>query len=106
MDIHLLIYSVIYYILSSRFIDIYVGIIKKGHTNLKLLLISLVGVMIAFDAIIQQISITTYASLIVLFCMVGLILKKYRVSPMPLIFTYLLGDQLVWTVTQFFLIHI
>ena len=97
--------TVIYYVLSSRFIDIYVGIIKKGHTNLKLLLISLVGVMIAFDAIIQQISITTYASLIVLFCMVGLILKKYRVSPMPLIFTYLLGDQLVWTVTQFFLIH-
>lgn len=96
---------IFYYVLSIRFINFYTAVIRVAHSKLKFILLIIVGLMIYLDISIQEISLFNYFSLLIGYLAIGLIMKKYRINPMPFIFVYLLGDILIWSTMQFYLIY-
>jgi putative tricarboxylic transport membrane protein len=100
-----LITVVFYYILSIRFINFYTNIVKLAHSRLKIILLIIVIAMIYLDVSIQEISWISYLLLLFGYMAIGFIMKKFHINPMPFIFVYLLGDVIIWTTMQVFLIH-
>jgi putative tricarboxylic transport membrane protein len=96
---------VFYYILSIRFINFYTNIVKLAHSRLKIILLIIVIAMIYLDVSIQEISWISYLLLLFGYMVIGFIMKKFHINPMPFIFVYLLGDIIIWTTMQVFLIH-
>lgn len=96
---------IFYYILSLKFINFYTNLVKLAHSKLKILLVAVVILMIYLDISIQEISVLNYFSLLSMYLLIGFTMKRYHVNPMPFIFVYLLGDVMIWTTMQFFLIH-
>lgn len=100
-----LITVVFYYILSIRFINFYTNIVKLAHSRLKIILLIIVIAMIYLDVSIQEISWISYLLLLFGYMVIGFIMKKFHINPMPFIFVYLLGDVIIWTTMQVFFIH-
>lgn len=100
-----LVTTVFFYIFSTRFINFYSAVVKQLHSKLKIILLAIVIVMIGLDAYIQEITIANHLIHLVFFASVGLALKYMKVNPIPFIFVYLLGDQIIWATTQFLIIH-
>lgn len=100
-----LITVIFYYILSLRFINFYTSIVRLAHGHLKIILLMLVIGMIYLDISIQEISWISYMSLLLGYTVIGFVMKRYSINPMPFIFVYLLGDVIIWTTMQVYLIH-
>jgi TctA family transporter len=96
---------VFYYLLSLRFINFYTSMVKLAHSQLKIILLMLVLGMIYLDVSIQEISWISYLSLLLGYTIIGFIMKRYNINAMPFIFIYLLGDVIIWTTMQVYLIH-
>lgn len=97
--------TAIYYIMSIRFINAYTWLVTLAYTKLKWIMIVVVAIMISADIHIQEITWTTYITLLAFYIILGMLLRHFRVSPIPMIFVYLLGDQLIWATTQFYTIN-
>jgi TctA family transporter len=100
-----LITTIIYYVLSTKFINFYTQVVAMMQGQFRSILILAVAVMLVADIYIQQVSVGSYLILIVAFTVTGIILKNFKINPTPLIFVYLLGDQIVWSTIQFFTIY-
>jgi putative tricarboxylic transport membrane protein len=100
-----LVTTIFFYIFSIRFINFYSLLVKQLHSKLKIILAVIILVMIGLDAYIQEITIVNHLIHLGFFVLVGLALKYMKVNPIPFIFVYLLGDQIVWATTQFLIIH-
>lgn len=100
-----LITTAIYYAMSIRFINAYTQLVKLTHDKFKWIMVALVLGMIGADMYIQEISWMVYSALLIFYATMGIFLKYFRVSPIPMIFVYLLGDQLIWATSQFFAIY-
>lgn len=96
---------IFYYVLSLKFINFYTSMVKLAHSQLKIILLMIVIGMIYLDVSIQEISWMNYLSLLLGYTAIGFVMKKYKVNPMPFIFVYLLGDVIIWTTMQVYLIH-
>ena len=96
---------IFYYLLSLRFINFYTSMVKLAHSQLKIILLMLVLGMIYLDVSIQEISWISYLSLLLGYTIIGFIMKRYNINAMPFIFIYLLGDVIIWTTMQVYLIH-
>jgi len=96
---------IFYYFMSTRFINVYTVMVAASQTHLRWLLILLCAAMIAMDMHIQEITALTYLSLLVFFCIVGYFAKYFRINTVALIFCFLLGDQIIWSTQQFYLIY-
>jgi len=88
--------TVLYYFLATKLIDFYVTVIKLLHGKIKLVLVSIVGLLVYIDITNAEITPLHYAGLLVFFTLIGLYLKKKDISAVPLMFTVLLGDKLIW----------
>jgi putative tricarboxylic transport membrane protein len=97
--------TVIYYALSIQFINVYTRLVSSAYDKFKWAMIVLVLGMVGADIYIQEISWLAYATLLIFYIAVGQVLRHFRVSPVPMIFVYLLGDQLIWATGQFLAIH-
>jgi TctA family transporter len=105
MIIMAVITTVIYYVLSIRFINAYTRLVSSTYDKFKWIMIVLALGMVGADIYIQEISWLAYSVLLSFYIVVGLVLKHFCVSPVPMIFVYLLGDQLIWATGQFLAIH-
>lgn len=94
-----------YYFFSTRFIDFYARVVHLLQTRMKIVLLIVSIVMMILDAHIQEITMMTYLGLMFIFLALGMLLKYFRISPIPMIFVYLLGDQIIWASTQFYNIY-
>lgn len=100
-----LIATAFYYLFSIKFINFYSGAVLAAHTHVKWILIVAVVAMIGMDMYIQEIFWVKYLTLSVFYATLGIVLKYTKVSPVPLIFIFLLGDQIIWTTIQFTAIY-
>ena len=101
-----LITTAIYYLLSVRFINMYSYIVQEiTYSKLPILLIIMVVGMVIVDIQIQQLTWFTYIKLLISYTTVGVVCKYLRVSPIPMIFLYLVGDQLIWATMQYYSIN-
>lgn len=90
-----------YYLLSIHFINFYVKLVSASQNYLKTVLLVIVSALMFADMFIQEITPGTYLTLIAFYIGLGLLLKRFRINPIPLVFVYLLGDQLIWASIQF-----
>lgn len=94
-----------YFLLSTRFIDFYVCLVRKVYDQSRWLLAAILATMIVADMIFNETTVTIYLSLMFFFTAVGLMLKYYKANPILLIFGVMFGDKLIWTVMQFYSIN-
>lgn len=95
----------LYYILSTRLIDWYVSIIKSLHSNIRWLLALVVIMLIGVDLYAAEITYDRYILLLAFFAGIGLILNKYNVNPVVLLFSIILSDKLIWLYIQTYTIY-
>lgn len=95
----------LYYILSTRLIDWYVSIIKSLHSNIRWLLTLVVIMLIGVDLYAAEITYDRYILLLGFFAGIGLILKRYNVNPVVLLFSIILSDKLIWLYIQTYNIY-
>jgi putative tricarboxylic transport membrane protein len=93
--------SIIFYFLSTNFIKLYVGVIEFFHKKISLVLIALISAMCLADISISGINHLTYLTFLAIFSTLGLILRRYNVNAIPLLFGLIVGDRLVWSFLQF-----
>ncbi len=96
----------LYYFLSTHLIDWYIGIIKALHDNIKIILAIVVIGLIGLDLYTSEIMLARYLILLTFFSGIGLLLKKYKVNPIVLLFSIILSDKLIWLYIQFYNIYI
>lgn len=95
----------VYYLLSTTLINFYVKLIVVLHERIKLVLVMIVAGLIALDIQNAEITIPHYFVLLGFFTVLGYAMKKLKVSAMPMMFTILLGDKLVWSGVQLIKIY-
>lgn len=98
--ISLLVSLVIYYFLSTHLIDFYARLIVNLHSRIKFVMIGVVAVLIGMDMYTAETTVVSYLTLLVFFTIIGILLKFKNVSPLPLLFTIILGDKLIWLYLQ------
>lgn len=96
----------VYYFLSTHLIDWYIGIVKGLHHTIKPLLAIIVLALIGVDLYASEITFERYMLLLGFFYSIGLVLKRYNVNPIVLLFSIILSDKLIWLYIQAFNIHI
>jgi len=97
--------TVFYFLLSTRFIDFYVAIVKRLYGQSRWLLALLITGMIAADMYFNETTAIIYAALLIFFTAVGMSIKYFKANPILLIFGVMFGDKLIWSLMQFYTIH-
>jgi putative tricarboxylic transport membrane protein len=105
MVISILVVSVLMYYLAINFIDLYVKLIDNLHNRMKFVMIGVVILLITFDLYASELTIVSYTLLLSFFTIIGIMLKKYNVDPVPFMFILLLGDKIIWTYIQYYQIN-
>lgn len=95
----------LYYWLSIHFIDVYSRMVCSLHTQMKWILFAILSVMIMLDLQSAEITTQRYFVLLIGFSILGLLLHRWKISPLPLLFGALLGDRLIWAFIQLFYIN-
>ena len=90
----------LYYMLSTHLINYYVKLMVLLHGRIKIMLLTIVSILIYVDLLSAEITVLHYFTLLAFFTGIGLLLKKFNVSAIPLMFSILLGDRLVWAMLQ------
>jgi len=97
--------TVFYFLLSTRFIDTYVSVIRFLYSKSSYLLFIIVGTMVIVDMNVSETPAWLYTILLVFFTGFGLLLKYFRINPILFIFGTMFGDKLIWTTMQFVAIN-
>jgi TctA family transporter len=95
----------VYYFLSTRLIDFYARLIVSLHSRMKFVMIGVVAALIGIDLYTAETTVVSYLTLLAFFTTIGLILKFKNVSSLPLLFTIILGDKLVWLYLQAYTLY-
>lgn len=93
--------TVFYYLLSTRFIDLYVNIVKFLYSKSAYLLVIIVFAMIIADMSVNETPVWLYSILLLFFTVGGILLKYFSINPILFIFGTMFGDKLIWTLMQF-----
>lgn len=91
---------VIYYYLSTHLIDYYTQLIKSLYHKLKFVMIAIVSALVAIDVLTEEIAATHYFMLLSFFVLIGLVLQRFKISPIPFMFAVILGDKIIWSYLQ------
>lgn len=95
----------IYYYLSTHLIDLYARFVVTLHSRIKYILIAVIALLIGIDLYTAETTIVSYLILLTFFTILGIVLKLKNVSPLPLLFTIILGDKLIWLYIQAYNIY-
>jgi len=100
-----LIYSVLFFILSQKFLSFY-ALIFNVLFNKSSLMYGLITVWIIWvDHQTHAIGIA-YFGFLILISMAGIYIRKQNITPIPLLFGFLLGDQMYWSYRFIFSTHL
>jgi hypothetical protein len=100
-----LISMILYFWLSTHLISMYSGFINTIHGKMKYILVLIIGLLIAADIGTSSVTIGNYAVLLSAFSALGILLKLYDINPLPLLFSMILGDKVIWLCLQYYTIH-
>ena len=95
----------IYYYLSTHLIDLYARFVVTLHSRIKYILITVIALLIGIDLYTAETTLVSYLILLTFFTILGIVLKLKNVSPLPLLFTIILGDKLIWLYIQAYNIY-
>lgn len=92
--------TVIFFFLSTRFLNRYCQLLDQMGSRITWLWLLLLVSMIAMDLYVNVLDIRYYFLWALVMCGIGTLLYKSRVSGISLIFGYVLGDRIIWAGMQ------
>lgn len=95
-----LMFSLVFLFLSQRFLRVYYYIVKSLYARGKVLLIAIAGWIIYMDVKMHPIG-DSYLIFLVIFSIIGVILQRKQISPVPLLIGFMLGDHIYWALSYF-----
>ena len=99
------IYILVFHILAQRFLRSYEQLLKLAHGKLMWIYILLVGYIFYIDISFNPVVLWRYFLFFAILLWIGIKLKDKNINMLPLIFGFLLGDMLSWTVYHFYMLH-
>jgi len=89
-----------YFVMSTRLIDVYAQAVRLLHGQMKWIVLILLLTLIGMDLYYTEITYLRYGILLSFFTLVGFILQRLNVSPIPFLFSIILADKIIWLTSQ------
>lgn len=102
----ILVSVVVYHFLAQRFLSLYESFLEMAYKKLKWIFVLLITYLIWVDTTYNPVYFWPYLLGMAVFCWVGCVLSKRNINVLPLLFGFILGDMLSWTVYQFYQINL
>lgn len=96
-----IVFSITFFLLNILFTNIYVHILEFFLANQRVFIIFIISIIIVVDMYAQQQLTLLYFAWFLFFAWVGELLSRHRISPLPLLFGFFLGNEIFWTVGYF-----
>lgn len=96
---------IIYHFLAQSFLGTYEKILELAYTKLKWIFVLLISYLIYVDITYNPVYFWPYIINIIMFSWIGWILSNRNINALPLLFGFILGDMLSWSVYQFYQIN-
>ena len=100
LTIIFLMVMLLYFYLSTHLINWYANTVRFLHDKMKFILGAILLGLISFDLSYSNITWDRYAILLLFFALLGFLLRKYKISPVPFLFSIVLSDKLIWLIIQ------
>jgi putative tricarboxylic transport membrane protein len=101
----ILIYAVLYHFSAQRFLNFYTRLVRLMHGRLIWIYVALLIYLILVDITFNPVYLPRYIIFLISFVVVGKYLYHRQVNLLPLVFGFILGDTISWSVYQFYRIH-
>ena len=95
-----LLVMVVYFWLSTNLIDLYAGLVQRLHHRMPYVVGIILLALIAVDLQYAEIGLAHYLTLLVLFTVFGIMLRKLKISAIPFLFAIILADKIIWLGVQ------
>ena len=95
--------SLIYFSLSQSFLGFYTRLIQLSHTRLWWIYLAVICAIVWMDVKYSVVSLPGYLGWLAVISIVGALLHRSKISALPLVLGYILGDQVAWASYHFFL---
>lgn len=92
-----IIFSIVFFYLSQRFLNFYITLVEITHTKLLFVYFGIIAFLIYFDMTTNAVNTPTYFLMLLILTVFGFLLKKKEINPLPLLLGLLLGDSILWT---------
>ena len=96
----------IYHFLAQNFLNFYERLMTLAYGKLKYIFIGLIGYLIFMDLKLNPVYIIPYFSLMIIMTWIGWKMLNRGINSLPLIFGYILGDMLAWSLYHFYQLNI
>ncbi len=97
--------TVIYHFLAQHFLMFYERLMKLAYGRLKYIFIALIGYLIYVDLKFNPVYLIPYFGLLTVLTWVGCKMLARGINALPLIFGYILGDMIAWSLYHFYLLN-
>jgi putative tricarboxylic transport membrane protein len=97
--------TLVYHFLAQKFLGIYENFLELAYKKLKLVFILLIAYLIYVDVTFNPVYIIPYLIFLVILSWIGYQLSRKNVNVLPLIFGFILGDMISWSLYQFYQIY-
>jgi putative tricarboxylic transport membrane protein len=94
-------FSLVYLFLSQAFLKMYTNIIQQLHHRLWAVYVLLIAGVVYIDITYTTVDLARYFVLLCVTTLVGLVMRRFAISPLPLILGFMLGDQITWSVYHY-----
>lgn len=101
-----LICTIIYHFLAQHFLSFYERLMSLAYGRLKYIFIGLIVYLVYIDLKFNPVYIIPYVSLMIILTWIGHRMSCKGVNALPLIFGYILGDMLAWSLYHFYQLNL
>lgn len=102
----ILVSVVVYHFLAQSFLGIYERFLELAYKKLKWIFVLLIAYLIWVDTTYNPVYFWPYVVGILLFVWIGMRCSNKNINVLPLLFGFILGDMLSWTLYQFYQINL
>lgn len=104
--IMVLVCTLIYHFLAQHFLGFYERLMSLAYSRLKFIFVGLIAYLIYIDLKFNPVYIIPYVSLMIILTWIGWKMLNRGINALPLIFGYILGDMLAWSLYHFYQLNL
>ena len=94
-----------YHFLAQKFLKFYEQFMIIAYGKLKIIFVSLIAYLVYVDLKFHPVYLLPYFSVMLVSTLIGVWMLRRDISPLPLLFGFLLGDMLAWCLHLFYQIN-
>jgi putative tricarboxylic transport membrane protein len=98
--------TVVYHFLAQHFLGFYERLLSLAYGRLKFIFVGLIAYLIYIDLKFNPVYIIPYVSLMIILTCIGWKMLNRGINALPLIFGYILGDMMAWSLYHFYQLNL